>query len=328
MKITKDTLKQLVMEELKATLDEQTRGVARMRARLPGEAGPRPPSPVELTGKDRVAGREVALAGLGRDSPVRNTPDMEAIVRAEDAAMADIDAEYGYAPEVAAKMKSIYEDGVSFVIYPSEPGDENYEYEQRMHKKRSQTGTSASRRYYKKGISDALRITAARQTPSEYVPDDEMEDTAAGPYQSSYEAQSRARAQDAAKKQALGAQARNPMGAYQALGDAAMRGSGKAMNRLAQAAKTDPDAQAMLDAVLDAKREAKRETPLSADLEADMLEEIIREEIEAALSERVDPVKLAKDRADKQCAKHGKGSAQCKKFRKRHKDAERSARKK
>jgi len=61
---------------------------------------------------------------------------------------------------------------------------------------------------------------------------------------------------------------------------------------------------------------------------ADMLEEIIFEEFEAALSERVDPVKLAKDRADKQCAKHGEGSDQCKKFRKRHKDAERSARKK
>ena len=286
MKITKDTLEQLVVEELKATLDEQTREKLRMNARMPGEALPRPSSPAELTGKDRVAGREVALAGLGRDTPVRSTPDMEAIVRAEDAAMADIDAEYGYAPEVAANMKSIYEDGVSFIIYPSEPGDEHYEYEQKMHKKRSQTGTSARRRYYKKGISDAQRITGARRTPSEYVPDDEMEDTAAGPYQSSYEAQSRARAQDAAKKQALGAQARNPMGAYQALGDAAMRGSGKAMGRLAQAAKTDPDAQAMLDAVLDAKREAKRKTPLSADQEADMLEQIIREETKAVMKER------------------------------------------
>ena len=65
-----------------------------------------------------------------------------------------------------------------------------------------------------------------------------------------------------------------------------MRGSGKAMGRLAQAAKTDPDAQAMLDAVLDAKREAKRKTPLSADQEADMLEQIIREETKAVMKER------------------------------------------
>jgi len=35
MKITKETLKQLVMEELKATLDEQARGIARIHATLP-----------------------------------------------------------------------------------------------------------------------------------------------------------------------------------------------------------------------------------------------------------------------------------------------------
>jgi hypothetical protein len=57
------------------------------------------------------------------------------------------------------------------------------------------------------------------------------------------------------------------------------------------------------------------------------LEEIIREETEAVLAES-DLVKLAKDRANKQCKKHGEGSAECKKWRKRHKDAERSASKK
>ena len=57
------------------------------------------------------------------------------------------------------------------------------------------------------------------------------------------------------------------------------------------------------------------------------LAQIIREELEAVLAEG-DPVEMAKARADKQCKKHGKGSAECKKWRDRHKDAQRSARKK
>ena len=58
------------------------------------------------------------------------------------------------------------------------------------------------------------------------------------------------------------------------------------------------------------------------------LEEIIREETEAVLAESDPLVKAAKIRADKQCKKHGEGSAECKKWRGKEKLARRSARKK
>ena len=57
------------------------------------------------------------------------------------------------------------------------------------------------------------------------------------------------------------------------------------------------------------------------------LTQIIREELEAVLAEG-DPVEMAKARADKQCKKHGEESAECKKWRDRHKDAQRSTRRK
>jgi hypothetical protein len=62
--------------------------------------------------------------------------------------------------------------------------------------------------------------------------------------------------------------------AYQALGDAAIRGSAHALRRLEFMASTDPAAQAILDAVMSAQKNALRMSqppPLSADLEADMM---------------------------------------------------------
>ena len=203
--------------------------------------------------------------------------------------------------------------------------------------------TQSVRDFYLRGHNDVTRILQAPLTPAE---DDRARfadrpyrdwdasfkpEYAEGPYADADRASERATAKELAADRVKARQAERGGAPYQALGDAAERGSLQALRRLRKAAKADPEAQAILDAVEKAKRNARRMSsppPLSADLEADMLEEIIREEIEAALSERVDPVKLAKDRADKQCDKHGEGSAECKKFRKRHKDAERSARKK
>jgi hypothetical protein len=110
------------------------------------------------------------------------------------------------------------------------------------------------------------------------------------------------------------------LGGSEGQGDSNLRKLNVRAGRVA-AALEELDEDIEMNLVAQAARYELRE-------ESDTLEEMIREEIEAALSERVDPVKLAKDRADKQCAKHGEGSDQCKKFRKRHKDAERSARKK
>ena len=205
--------------------------------------------------------------------------------------------------------------------------------------------TQSVRDFYLRGHNDVTRILQAPLTPAEDEraswPSRSFEDwgasfkpqSAEGPYRddSSLGAGARAAAKELTADRVKARQAERGGAPYQALGDAAERGSLQALRRLQKAAKADPEAQAILDAVEKAKRNARRMSsppPLSADLEADMLEQIIREEIEAALSERVDPVKLAKDRADKQCDKHGEGSAECKKFRKRHKDAERSARKK
>lgn len=61
MKITKETLKQLVMEELKATLDEQARGIARIHATLPdGTVTPDYP-PVDSVAQQK-AKRAIAMA--------------------------------------------------------------------------------------------------------------------------------------------------------------------------------------------------------------------------------------------------------------------------
>jgi len=110
--------------------------------------------------------------------------------------------------------------------------------------------------------------------------------------------------------------------------------------KLGQKAERDPDLDRLMDRAMSVANDlAEVAEDLELDLisqaaryelreESDMLEEMIREEIEAALSERVDPVKQAEERADAQCDKHGKESAQCKKFRKRYEDAKRSARKK
>tara|TARA_R110002110_G_scaffold185824_1_gene392884 strand:+ start:310 stop:1047 length:738 start_codon:yes stop_codon:yes gene_type:complete len=240
VKITKDTLKQLIKEELAATLNER-------RSRM---------------------------------------SDLVAVDQAETAAHADIDAEYSYAPEVAERMKALYTDGRKFAVYPdagrSDPGAAS------AHRRRLKKGTTAARRYYKKGISDAKRILGAQQTPFEYegyrAPGES--EAAEGPYYSLAQASERSDAQLAAAKQSKDAQAKDPSGAYQALGDAAMRGSGMAISRLMDAAETDPAAQAILDTVEEAEREAKRKTPLSADLEADMFEQIIREETKAVMKER------------------------------------------
>lgn len=249
MKITKETLIQLIKEELQVTLNEK---------------------------RNRFS-------------------DLIAIDQARDVVHADIDAEYSYAPEVAKKMKAIYDLGQKFVVHPIEDrpesnppapyGGGSYDALVQGHLNLRDKGTSASRRYYKKGISDAKRILGARQTPFERDADADEPESAPGPYKDLYRARAKDRSARADAKRKTSAQAKNPAGAYQALGDAAMRGSGMAISRLMDAAETDPAAQAILDAVEEAEREANRKTPLSADLEADMLEEIIFEEFEAALSE-------------------------------------------
>jgi len=61
MKITKDTLKQLVMEELKATLDEQARGVARIHATLPDGTVTPDYFPVDSAAQQK-AKRAIAMA--------------------------------------------------------------------------------------------------------------------------------------------------------------------------------------------------------------------------------------------------------------------------
>ena len=294
MKITKETLIQLIKEELQVTLNEKR----------------------------------------GRFS------DLIAIDQARDVVHADIDAEYSYAPEVAKKMKAIYDAGKNFVVDPIEDrpesnpgpgyGGGSYDALVQRHINLREKGTSASRRYYKKGISDAKRILGARRRPFEregYRTEDEPE-SAPGPYKDLYRARTKDRRAQADAKRKTSAQAKNPAGAYQALGDAAMRGSGEAISRLMDAAETDPAAQAILDAVEEAEREANRKTPLSADLEADMLEEIIFEEFEAVLAESDvdnDPlVQKAKTRMRTQCKKDKNGD-ECKRATEKHKNARRVA---
>jgi len=263
MKITKETLIQLIKEELKVTLNER-------RNRF----------------SDRIA-----------------------IDQARDAVYDFIDAEYSD-PEEAKRLKDLYQVGVNLeldgglkgrhrnsILNPrGAPFDDIWTAHQMQLRDLGadpgardpvKASVKLGSRYYEKGLSDAKRILGARQTPFEregYRTEDEPE-SAPGPYKDLYRARTKDRSAQADAKRKTSAQAKNPAGAYQALGDAAMRGSGMAISRLMDAAETDPAAQAILDAVEEAEREANRKTPLSADLEADMLEEIIREEIEAALAE-------------------------------------------
>ena len=266
MKITKETLIQLIKEELKVTLNEK-------RSRF----------------SDRIA-----------------------IDQARDAVYDFIDAEYSD-PEEAKRLKKLYQVGVKLEL----DGGLEGRYRNPILNPRGtsfddiwtghvaqlrdlgvegsppgtpeKTSVKLGSHYYEKGLSDAKRILDARQTPFEREGEDyrteDAPDASPGPYKSLYRARAKARSAQADAKRKTSAQAKNPAGAYQALGDAAMRGSGMAISRLMDAAETDPAAQAILDAVEEAEREAKRKTPLSADLEADMLEEIILEEFEAVLSE-------------------------------------------
>ncbi len=303
MKITKETLIQLIKEELKVTLNER-------RNRF----------------SDRIA-----------------------IDQARAAVYDFIDAEYSD-PEEAKRLKKLYQVGVNLeldgglegrhgnsILNPrGAPFDDIWTAHQMQLRDLGaesgitrdpvKTSVKLGSHYYQKGLSDAKRILDARQTPFEregYRTEDEPE-SAPGPYKDLYRARTKDRSAQADAKRKTSAQAKNPAGAYQALGDAAMRGSGMAISRLMDAAETDPAAQAILDAVEEAEREANRKTPLSADLEADMLEEIILEEFEAALSENRAFEAAKKTYARKQAALEKAGTAEQKrKLEKAIKDLER-----
>ena len=252
MKITKNTLKQLIKEELAATLNEN--GNEYLDDAI-GQA---------YADAERDIAAKVAGLGSSAADPSRVE---EMYIDAYSAGLADgregVDLEKG-----------------QWEIKPS---------------------TSSTREFYSRGHNDVTRILQAPLTPAE----DEhanyqsrpFEDwgasfkpqSAEGPYATGYLASRRAAAKELTADRVKARQAERGGAPYQALGDAAVRGSLQALRRLQKAAKADPEAQAILDAIEDAKRSAQRMSgppPLSADQEADMLEQIIREETKAVMKER------------------------------------------
>ena len=283
MKITKDTLRQLIKEEL---------------------------SIMKENGDDQLD---------------------DAFGQAYADAERDIDARLAGSsggPERIAQVKEMYLDAYSTGQMDAEDGVDKIKGQWKF-----KPNTQSVRDFYLRGYNDVTRIRQAPRMPREVVPASlPRPEIAQGPYADTYRAGERAAAKELAADRVKARQAERGGAPYQALGDAAVRGSLQALRRLQKAAKADPEAQAILDAVEKAKRNARRMSsppPLSADLEADMLEEIIREEIEAVLAESDvdnDPlVQKAKTRMDTQCAKEN-NKDECERAKKKHKDARRVAR--
>ena len=257
MKITKDTLRQLVKEELS----------------IMKENGDQPYG----------------------DAFDQAAADAERDIDARLATAGDV------APQRIAQVKEMYLDAYSAGQVDAEDGVDKLKGQWQI-KNKSGGNSQSMRDFYLRGHNDVTRIRQAPLTPAEaeraYMTREP--EYAEGPYRGRnadrskqvHPARERSKAQGLAADRVKARQAERGGAPYQALGDAAARGSIRALQRLQKAAQADPEAQAILDAVEKAKRRAadrrlrmSSPPPLSADQEADMLEQIIREEIQAVLAE-------------------------------------------